>query len=141
MVVAQRIGDVADYVRAGHAVAPSYSFSGASGRLIVKCRIGAAPNSVPVGLRTVLLQSLQPLQSCVGMHVIVDRGHHFSDGHAFANFWITPESGSHVHAGDHAIHAQPQSRRRNDSTGPHDKVDGGKYTTGVVPPIDHPAQS
>ena len=89
MVVAQRISSLMEFAKAGRQIWISYSWSGVSGKLKAKVHIESADNVVPLHARPLMLQCLQPLKE-LQTEVVVDRGHCFSAGHAFANFWIEP---------------------------------------------------
>ena len=89
MVVAQRISSLMEFAMAGRQIWISYSWSGVSGKLKAKVHIESTDNVVPLHARTLMLQCLQPLRE-LQTEVVVDRGHCFSAGHAFANFWIEP---------------------------------------------------
>ncbi len=91
MVIQQRLRAVRRFIEDGHDVHIAYSHSSTSGRIKVKIWIGAASGVVPHSARPFISAALQPMLGYI-THVVIDRGHHFSDGHAVTNFWVTPRS-------------------------------------------------
>ena len=88
MVVLQRIATLEAFINAGHNVVVSYCNSAATRRIKVKVTVDAEPNAVPAAARPLLMAALHPLRANLLEHVVVDRGHKFSNGKAFACFWI-----------------------------------------------------
>ena len=93
MVILQRLQTIHHYIALGHNVNVAYAYSQDSGRTRVKVQIGAMPDVVPHGQRAILVASLAPLLQALPHHVVVDRGHTFSDHRCWACFWLTPTAG------------------------------------------------
>ena len=90
MVIAQRVAAIQEYVEAGRDVNVSYAFAATTGRLRAKVRIGPRDGVVAIRARPLLRAALLPLLDALETHVVVDRGHTFSSGHAWACFWLQP---------------------------------------------------
>ena len=90
MVVLQRVASLKQYIESGHNVILTYSYSQDSGRVKVKARVGSAADVVPTECRRLLLNAFIPLQHSILPEVVVDRGHQYSNGTAFACFWAKP---------------------------------------------------
>jgi hypothetical protein len=94
MVVAMRVQAIHDFVEAGREVGISYAYAASTGRMRVKISVGAYDGVVAQAARPLLHAALQPLATAIDTHVVVDRGHRFSAGHAWACFWLQPHVGS-----------------------------------------------
>ena len=90
MVISQRSNTIEHLVLDGHSVLFTYSFSPVSGKVVVKAKVSEITNVVPVEARHLLLAAVAPLHYMTSCSTTVDRGHNFSDGSAYANFWIKP---------------------------------------------------
>ena len=90
MVVIQRVATLQQFILAGHDVSITYSYSAQSGKLKAKVKVSALPGIIPMEARCMLLTSLEPITALTSQYATVNRGHTFSAGHAFANFWMTP---------------------------------------------------
>lgn len=124
MVVALRIASIKECIQRGHSIHITYCQRLFAGRCKVKIKIGAAPGIVPPLGRQFLVAAIRPLESEFLQHVVVDRGHRFSSGNAFANFWVEPAArddeqerhsnpdDSGEHGDDSGSHSEDESKRR-----------------------------
>ena len=86
MLILQRLQAIEELILAGHDVSVSYTLSQANGQIKAKVKIDKQPGAVPQMARRLLLMTIQPIVDGFPQHVVVDRGHQYSDGRAFANF-------------------------------------------------------
>ena len=100
MVLAQRLRLLSQMAARGHIVWFSLSWSDGTRRCRAKFTVQDVPDAIPAALRQPMVEYIRALSDLLPLYTVVDRGHVFSSGQAWACFWLEekPHQGRHAAA-------------------------------------------